>query len=201
VPTLELIIFIQSLLLLSHINTSSSPHIRYNTGPFVPKLEKWTAETHAYFMGLVEERKGENGTVTAAAWKQIAQLMSAKEWTSSGGGTHKLSYTWRACKERYGRYKDTAFEESGGVRVIWTEAMLSLLMKLTGEWMGENGKVSEVAWKSIALAMSAKEWETSESGTYKVSFTWSACQQRYSNYKGAYTKAYNMHSIPTTFSH
>ena len=136
-------------------------------------------------MGLIEERKGENGTVTVATWKQIAQIMSAKEWTSSGGGTHKLSYTAMACRKRYGDYKGAAFEESGGVQVIWTEAMLNLLMKLAGERMGENGTVTAAAFKQIAPLMSAKEWETSEGGTYKLSFTWTVCQEKHRSHRGA----------------
>jgi hypothetical protein len=134
------------------------------------------------------------------AFKQIAQIMSAKEWTSSGGGTHKLSFTWMACQKRYDEYKG-AFEESAGARVTWTEEMHILMATLAEEWIDEDGTMTGAAWRQIALAMSAKEWETSKEGAHKLSFTWKACKSKYDRHKGAYTRADNIHSIPTISSH
>jgi hypothetical protein len=160
----------------------------------------WTEEMHNLVMKLAGEQKGENGTVSTVAWKQIALAMSAKEWTSSGGGTHKPSFTWEACRSRYSKYKG-AFEESTGAKVRWTEEMHILMAKLAGERMVKNGSMTGAAWKQIALAMSAKEWETSKGGTHKLSFTAMACKSRYKRHKGAHTRADNIHSIPTISSH
>ena len=166
-----------------------------------PTTAKWTAETNAYFMGLVEERKKENGSVSGDSWKQIAEMMSAKEWETSQRGTYTMSFTKVACRMRYNHHKG-AFEESAGAKVVWTVEMHNLVEKLAGERMGgKYGTVTRAAWKQIAEIMSAKEWETSEGGTQKLSFTAKACQTRYNDYKGAYTIADNMHSIPTTSSY
>jgi hypothetical protein len=171
--------------------TAAACQSRYNRykGAFIaPKNVKWTAETHAYFMGLVDERKAENGTVSKSRWKQIAEIMSAKEWTSSSGSKYTLSFTWMACQRRYSNYKDAAFEESAGIKVVWTKEMHNLVVKLAGEQMSENGIVA-AAWKKIAEVMSSREWATSDGGTYRLPFTWTACQMRYTDYKGAYIEA------------
>jgi hypothetical protein len=85
---------------------------------------------------------------------------------------------------------------------VWNEEMHNLLMKLVGEQLRENGTVPGAAWELIALALSAKDWETPGGGTQKHLFTWRACRRRYVAFKGAYTRAHNIHSIlTTTFSH
>ena len=81
---------------------------------------------------------------------------------------------------------------STNAKVVWNEEMHNLLMTLVGQ---------KKSWEEIALALSAKDWGTSDGGTQKLSFTVKACKNRYSRYKGTYTRAHNMHSIPTTFSH
>ncbi len=155
---------------------------------------------HNFVIKLPGEQTIDRGTMSRISWEQIALAMSVKEWTSSGGGTYTLSFTWRACQHRYQDHKG-AFEESTGARVRWTEEMHIFMVKLAGEWMVKNWSMTGVAWKQIALTMSAKEWETSKGGTHKLSFTWKAWQRRYQNHKGAHTRADNIHSIPTISSH
>jgi hypothetical protein len=85
-----------------HSFTSKSCQRRYtrHKGAFiVPKNVKWTTETHLHLLVLVKERKDEDGAVSG--WKQIAQDMSTKEWTSSGGDTYTLNFTSAACQRRY----------------------------------------------------------------------------------------------------
>jgi hypothetical protein len=81
---------------------------------------------------------------------------------------------------------------STNAKVVWNEEMHNLLMTLVGQ---------KKSWEEIALALSAKDWGTSDGGTQKLSFTVKACENRYRQNKGAYNRAHNIHSITSTSSH
>ena len=81
---------------------------------------------------------------------------------------------------------------STNAHVLWNEKMHNLLMTLVGQ---------KKSWEEIALALSAKDWGTSDGGTQKHSFTAYGCKMRYSRNKGTYTTAHNIYSITSTFSY